>query len=223
MRKIFAAIVATLLIGAPVFASNGRVYIHEEDGQIVYDADDGFDDRFMFHEGMTPGGETYTDYLVVENGTSSAYDIFFKITSENNSIKAENLIEHIEMKIYIDDEIFYNGKARGLDYRGQGVDLTDAIKIKHFEPGESVRLKVETFLDASYEDINNPDTSRTHWHFYASDKSDPVNPVKPDEIPINPKTGDDFSPWFITLLGTSVVVFIIISIRERSSKHKRSC
>ena len=83
----------------------------------------------MIHENMVPGGQTYTDFLTVENGTSKTYDIYFKISSENNTAKADNLIEHIEMKIYLDGSLFYDGKLRGLDYRSQGVDIND----KHVE------------------------------------------------------------------------------------------
>lgn len=223
MKKIFAVILASLFIAAPVFAADNTVYIREADGKIVYEASDGFNERFMYHEGMTPGGEVYTDYLNIENGTSSDYDIYFKITAENNSIKARNLIEHIEMKIYIDDVIFYDGKARGLDYRAQGVNLTDAIKIKSFASGESIRMKVETRLDTTYEDINNPDTSKTKWHFYVTgEEPNPDDPVEPEEIPQVPKTYDDFTPWFFVLLGASIILFIFITIRERAETHKRN-
>ena len=224
MKKAFAAILAALFIVSPVFAAENIVYIYEEDGKIYYSGSQ-FDDRFMIHENMVPGGETYTDELKIENGTSKAYDIYFKITAENNSAKARNLIEHIDMELSIDGVKFYDGKARGLDYRGEGVDLTDAVKIGYFEPGRSVTMTSKTFLDASYEDINNPDTSRTHWHFYIVDeeKVDPDNPVKPEEVVPNPKTEDDFTPWFFVLLGISIALFIFITVRERHehSKHSR--
>ncbi len=223
MKKIFAIILASLLIVAPVSAiEDNTVYIREEDGKAVYEAANGFNERFMVHEDMTPGGAVYTDYLVVENGTSNDYDIFFKITSENNTIKANNLIEHIEMKIYIDDVLFYNGKARGLDYRSLGVNLTDAIKIGHFASGESVRMKVETHLDATYEDINNPDTSKTHWHFFVTgEEPNPDEPIEPEEVPPAPKTNDDFTPWFFVLLGASIVFFVFITVVERAESKKR--
>jgi hypothetical protein len=223
MKRIFSAILASLFIVAPVSAADNTVYIREADGKVVYEASDGFNERFMFHEDMVPGGDAYTDYLTIENGTSNSYDIFFKITAENNSIKASNLIEHIEMKVYIDDVLFYDGKARGLDYRAQGVNLTDAVKIKNFASGESVHMKVETRLDSTYEDINNPDTSKTQWHFYATgEEPDPEKPVEPEEIPPVPKTSDDFTPWFFALLGGSVVLFIIVTIFERANKNKRA-
>lgn len=235
MKKIIAAILASIFIAAPAFAAGNVVYIYEADGKIYYDSER-FDDRFMIHENMVPGGQTYTDVLTVENGTSKGYDIYFKISAENNSAKADNLIEHIEMKIYLDGDLFYDGKARGLDYRSQGVDLSDAVKIGTFNPGDSKEMRVETYLDAAYDDINNPDTSLTHWHFYVTDPFDPDpgpgpepeptptpdEPVVPEEIVPNPRTNDEFTPWFLVLLGASLALFLLITIRERVEHKKRA-
>ena len=224
MKKIIAAILACIFLAAPVSAAGNVVYIYEADGKIYYDSVR-FDDRFMIHENMTPGGETYTDYLTVENGTSSEHDIYFQITSENNSAKASSLLEHIEMVIYIDGTKFYDGKARGLDYRSEGVNLTDAVKLGTFAPGQSIEMKVETYLDEAYADITNPDTSKTHWHFYvADDKPEPEpgpdEPVEPEEITPNPKTNDDFTPWLFVLLGVSIAVLVAVTIHERIALKK---
>jgi hypothetical protein len=225
MKGIITAIVASLLIAVPVFAvDENTVTIRESDGKIVYDASDGLNDRFMVHNDMTPGGEKYTDYLRVKNDTSKDYDVYFKITAENNTTRAENIIEHIEMKIYIDDVLYYDGTARGIPRPTEGIDLTDAVLLKNFAAGESVMMKVVTFLDAGYEDIDNPDTSRTHWHFYVSDEKepDPDDPVKPDEVIPNPHTGDSFSPVFFGILFGSLALLIIVTIHERSDHHKRA-
>lgn len=225
MKKLVVSLLMGLLIAAPAFAvEENTVTIIESNGQIVYNAADGFDERFMVHEGMVPGGETYTDYLTIKNDTSKGYEVYFKITSDNNSAKASNLIDHIEMKIYIDDTLFYDGKARGLDYRSQGVDLTDAVQIQFFNPGQSVRMKIESYLDTAYSDIDNPDTSRTRWHFYVTGETepDPDDPIEPEEVIPNPHTEDNFSPFFIVLLGTSLAFLIILTLRERSAKNKYS-
>jgi len=56
MKKVFAIILASLFIAAPVSAADNTVYIREADDKIVYEASDGFDERFMYHAGMVPGG-----------------------------------------------------------------------------------------------------------------------------------------------------------------------
>ena len=225
MKKILVALLASIFIAAPVFAEENVVSIVNEDGKIVYNAADGFDERFMYHEGIVPGGETYTDYLTVRNDTSSNFIVYFKITTEGNTVKANELIDYINMKIYIDDAIFYDGKARGLDYRSQGVNLTDAVEIREFAAGDAVTMKIETSLDASYEDINNHDTSKTHWHFFILGddvpEPDPEDPVEPEEVPPNPHTGDNHFPIFITLLIFSVTLLVILVIAELISKSKQ--
>ena len=224
MKKMILALLASIFIASPVFAAENRVYIYESDGKIYYDSSR-FDGRFMFHEGMTPGGQTYTDYLTIENETSKDYDIYFKIISDNNTPKATNLLEHIEMRVYLDGTEFYNGKARGLDYRGMGVNLSDAVKIGTFGRHSSKQMKVETYLDTAYEDINNPDTSLTRWSFWIVDSEapepDPEEPIIPEEVVPNPKTGDEFTPLFMVLLGSSLSLFIFITIRERRETSKR--
>ena len=85
-------------------------------------------------------------------------------------------------------------------------------------------MRIETNLDATYEDIENPDTSKTHWHFYVTDaepEPDPDEPVEPEPVPPAPKTGDDFTPWLFVLLGASIVFFIFITIREHYADSKR--
>ncbi len=245
MRKVLLALFASLFIATPVFAAENKVYIYEADGKIYYDGAL-FDDRFMIHENMTPGS-SYTDYLAVENGTSKAYDIYFKISSDDNSVKADDLLEYIEMEISIDGTQFYDGKAKGLDYRDQGVNLTDAVLIKRFGAGERVTMKVDTYLDANYGNNVNFDSSssddtsisglmsKTEWTFYVVEASDDPTPPGPgpgpeptptptptpvDPTPVVPKTNDDFSPWLFVIFGASLAGLIVIILVERALNKK---
>lgn len=222
MKKLALILLASLFIAAPAFAAENVVYIYEADGKIYWDSAR-TDGKFMYHDAMVPGGTPYTDELTVENGTSKDYDVYFQITSENNSPKAETLLDHIEMSIWLGDstEPLYRGKARGLDYYEVGVNLADAVLLKHFAAGESVKMRVETYLDTTYSDIDNPDTSLTNWHFYIADEPEPgpePTPVEPEEVIPNPRTNDDFTPFYFVVLGVAITVFVIISIREHAGK-----
>ena len=245
MKKILLALFASLFIATPVFAAENKVYIYEADGKVYYDGAL-FDDRFMVHENMAPGN-SYTDYLVIENGTSKDYDVYFKIDSDDNSVKADDLLEYIEMEISIDGTSYYDGKAKGLDYRDQGVDLTNAVLIKRFNAGDRSTMKVDTYLDANYGNGVNFDSSssdnkdisglvsKTQWTFYVVDvtgdaptpkpdddkptpKPDDKEPVKP--IPVVPKTNDDFSPWYFVIFGASAAVLIVLIFLGCKSKKK---
>ena len=213
MKKIFIALLASIIITTPVFAEEkNRVYVYEKDEKIYYDSKQ-FDDRFMVHENMVPG-DSYSDTLVVENGTSYEHDIYFKIElDETNTDSAKDLLDYIAMKVYVNDELFYDGKAKGKDYRDEGVDLTDAVFIKRFAPRETVSMRVDTHFDENFEDIENHDIAHTHWHFYLSDQ-----PGKPEEI--NPRTNDDFSPWYFVIFGACGAALIIVVVFEVVQKKK---
>lgn len=237
MRRLLTAILASLLIATPVFAATSTVYIYEADGKIYYDGAL-FNDRFIIDEGMTPSGEVYTDYLSVENRTSRDYDIYFQITADDDSPSANNMLEHIEMRIYLNDVVYYDGKARGLDYRDTGVNLTNAVKLKHFDANETAVMKVETYLDASYDDVCSPYidkadchpvSSQTHWHFYIADEPEPqpeptpepTPTIEPEEIENNPRTHDSFSIWYVILLGVSLTVLLAATIYDRAKKASK--
>ena len=215
MRKIFAILIASIIIATPVFADEkNKVYVYEKDEKIYYDSKQ-FDDRFMVHENMIPG-DSYSDELVVENGTSYEHDIYFKIALDDaNTENAKDLLDYIDMKVYVNDALFYNGKAKGKDYRNEGVDLTDAVLIKRFAAHESVSMRVETHFDENYEDIENRDVARTHWLFYLSDQ-----PEKPEEITPNPRTNDDFSPWYFVVFGVSGAVLVAVVVYWAAQKKK---
>ena len=215
MRKIFAILFASIIIATPVFAEEkNRVYVYEKDEKIYYDSKQ-FDDRFMVHENMVPG-DSFSDTLVVENGTSNEHDIYFKVTLDDaNTESAKDLLDYISMKVYVNDKLFYDGKAKGKDYRNEGVDLTGAVLIKHFAAHESVSMRVETHFDESYSDTDNHDVSHTHWLFYLSDQ-----PEEPEEITPNPRTNDDFSPWYFVIFGVSGAVLIAVVVYEIIQKKK---
>lgn len=247
MKKILLALFASLFIATPVFAAENKVYIYEADGKVYYDGAL-FDDRFMIHENMLPGSN-YTDYLVIENSTSKDYEVYFKIEAKDNSVKADDLLEYIEMEISIDGTKYYDGKVKGLDYRDQGVDLTNAVLIKRFNAGDRATMKVDTYLDANYGNGVNLDSSstddksisglvsQTQWYFCVVDvtnkedeptpKPDDDKPTpKPDDkepvkpIPVVPKTNDDFSPWYFVIFGASAAVLIVLIFLGCKSKKK---
>jgi len=221
MKKIFMALLASIIIATPVFAAEkNKVFVYEQDEKIYYDSKQ-FDDRFMVHENMVPG-DSFSDELVVENGTSQEHDIYFKIAvDETNTENAKDLLDYIGMKLYINGELYYDGKAKGKDYRNQGVDLTDAVLIKRFAAHESVTMRVDTHFDDDYEDVENHDTAHVRWLFYLSDQPGrPDQPGKPDEITPNPRTNDDFLPWYFVIFGVSGAVLVAVIIYEVVHKKK---
>ena len=182
-----------------VDAKDNRLYFVEEDNKIYYDSSLLDENVFMKHIDMVPG-RSYTDELVIENDTNKVYTLYFKIKPRDQSIQADELLDNINMKIYLDDVEVYNGKAKGLDYTSSGVNLQNAVLLKKFTKKESSRLKVETSLNTDYSDISNNESSYIDWVFYAQYDDD-----DPQEIVDVPNTNKERFP-IITVVSITMCV-----------------
>ena len=133
---------------------------------------------------MLPGS-SYTDELIIENGTSTTYRLFFKVIEKNQSDVSNNLLDYINMKIYLDDSLIYDGKVKGLDYNNNGVNLQEAIEIGDFPGGRRAVMKAETTLSTDYNNPEDNDFSEIDWQFYAEydEKEEPTPDSKPTPTP----------------------------------------
>ena len=122
MKKLLFLLI--LLITLPVRAEDNRLYFVEgKDSDKVYYESGLFDSKkFMSHLDMVPGS-SYTDTLVIENSTNTKYTLYFKFNKKSQSQDAENLLNNIIMKITINGNVIYEGKANGMG----SLDLTDAV------------------------------------------------------------------------------------------------
>ncbi len=166
---------------------------------------------------MVPGKE-YEDILLIENGTETKYTLYFKIKELDQDDLANELIDNIEMKVYLGGELIYEGKARGLDY-GAEINLQNVIKIGDFYKNDSNVIRVTTKLADDYTNINNDTLAKIEWQFYAFYEEDTEHGYH--EIIPNPKTGDSHRIVVKTLLGSllliTIILFIIIKRQERKT------
>ena len=215
MKKLLVAALANLFIATPVFAKENTLYIFNDGGSFHYDSAL-IDDQFMVHENMIPG-ESYTDKLTIENSSSKTFDIYFKITSENNSDIADDLLDYLDMDIFLNGKEYYSGRVKGLDYKSKGVNLTDAVLLKQFVPDEKASMRVELRFREDYSNISNGDVSKTKWHFYAVEEKE-----EPEEITPNPRTEDTFTPWYFVIFGMSFVILVGFAIwKKRENKARK--
>lgn len=183
MKRIILFVLISLFFVIPVFAENERnVLRFIEDGDSLYYEKELIDDTyFMKHIDMVPG-KKYTDKLYIENAAADKYLLFFSLDNVDNS-----LLSNIKMKIYINDELMYNGLATGEDYYGDTIDLRNVFCIGYIEPDEEYEMRVETSLAENYSDLDVVDTSMIQWHFYAQypavDEPIPRPKPKPDPQP----------------------------------------
>lgn len=201
MKKKIILIALLVFLITPVTAKENKLYFTEKDERIYYESKLIDEDMFMKHTEMVPG-EKYKDELKIENGTNTKYTLYFKVVPREQSEEADELLENIEMKITLDGEEIYEGKATGLDYTDEGVDLQEAILVGEFSPSKTAKMEVETKLSEEYDNTENEEFSYIDWSFYAQyDISKP-----PVQIVEAPNTMKNSFPYTIVISIAAVVL-----------------
>ncbi len=214
MKKIVLFISLIVFSILSVQAKDNKLYFTEENDRLYYESKLLDEDVFMKHIDMTPG-ESFTDELLIENGTNTKYTLYFKIVPREQSSDADELLENINMKIKIDGNVIYEGKATGLDYTNQGINLQKAILLGEFTPSKISNMIVETTLSEDYSNTNFNDYSYIDWSFYAQyDESKPLT-----EIIVSPNTMKNSFP--VTIVISVFVILIGLGIVKYAQKGKK--
>ncbi len=213
MKKfvLFISLFALCIIS--VEAKENKLYFTEENNRLYYESKLIDENIFMKHVDMTPG-ESFTDELIIENGTNTKYTLYFKIVPREQSAEADELLDNIMMKIKLDDNVIYEGKATGLDYTEQGIDLQKAILLGNFAPSKNSKMVVETKLSENYDNTEFNDFSYIDWSFYAQyDDSEP-----PVEIIASPDTMKNSFPF--AFVFSVIIILIGFGIIKSAYKKK---
>lgn len=213
MKKFVLFISLFALSFLSVQAKENKLYFTEDNNRLYYDSKLIDENVFMKHIDMTPG-ENFTDELLIENGTNTKYTLYFKVVPREQSAEADELLENIIMKIKLDEEIIYEGKATGLDYTEQGIDLQKAILLGDFTSSKNSKMVVETKLSENYDNTELNEFSYIDWSFYAQyDDSKP-----PVEIIVSPNTMRNSFPY--TIVFSAIIILIGIGIVKSAYKKK---
>ncbi len=185
-----------------VYASNSsnKLYFTNNGKRLYYDTKLFDSDIFMHHTDMIPGS-SYEDRLLIENHSNTDYDLYFKIKEISQNEYANEILDNIWMEIYLEDNLIYQGKVKGLDYSNNGVNLQDVIYVGKYLKGFEKEIIVKTTFDENYSNPNNNELSHIEWEFYA---------VYDDNVDIiNPDTGDSIEFYWPILL---IIILLTISI-----------
>lgn len=213
MKKIVLFISLFALCILPIEAKENKLYFTEENNRLYYESKLIDENVFMKHIDMTPG-ENFTDELYIENGTNTKYTLYFKIVPREQSRDANELLDNILMRIKLDDKIIYEGKATGLDYADQGINLQKAILLGEFTPSKNSKMVVETKLSENYDNTEFSDFSYIDWSFYAQyDDSEP-----PVEIIVSPDTMKNSFPF--AFVFSVIIILIGLGIVKSAYKKK---
>ena len=213
--RVICILVVLLLTITPVSArdATNKLYFTSSGNRIYYDSKLFDTKTFMHHRDMVPGS-SYEDLLLIENNTNTEYDLYFKVKEVNQNEYANELLDNIEMQIYLEDELIYDGTVKGLDYNNSGLNLQESVYLGKYTKGIEKELIVKTHLSEEYETITDENLSHIEWEFYA------VYDNKVDVVPPNPGTGIDIidkeTLLYIILMSTLLVsiVAIIESIKK---------
>lgn len=121
------------------------------------------------------------------------------------------------MQIYLDNELIYDGNAKGLDSKDLGVNLQDSIYIGEYEPNKENTLVVNTELDKEYTNYKNTEESYIDWEFYGECGGNEI-------VVINPNTGNNISPVVRYYLIAVLILSLILCLysTKKYKKLKRS-
>ena len=209
-KKILLFILLIVLLPINTLAKDNRLYFSEIDKKLYYDSNILDKNIFMNHIDMVPG-KSYHDKLLIENDSNKDYTLYFKVDVKNQSDDAMDLLENIEMKLYLDNILIYDGGVLGIDYNKTGFNLRDAIKIGNISKKSNIYLDSYTKLSEDYDNINNHEYSYVDWNFYA-EYDDSV------EILV-PKTSMNENQIFkIIAIVVLIVAFIFFFLSKKRKK-----
>lgn len=225
--KIMCFVLITLMmISVSAKELDNKLYFTGSGDRLYYDTKLFDSNIFMHHTDMIPGRE-YTDKLLVENGSSVDYDLYLKIKEVEQDSEANELLDNILMKIYLDDELLYEGKVKGLDYNDSGVNLVDAIHIGKYLKNKERELIVKTKLDEDYNNPNIDDEAHIQWEFYATYVEENVptidengNKNKYEPILLLPNTGDEIVMYIVSGVVSFGLLALILLVVNKNKKNK---
>lgn len=215
---LFILLLSTVI---PVYADEKvkKLYFEQQNGTMVWNADKGSNGNwFMSFTNMVPG-ESYQDSLVIENGSSKTYELYFQIVPLEQAELKDELLEKIQMTIMQDGKQIYKGNATG---EPGTKDLQNIVPLGTYTPAKESTLVVELTLDGDigleYCDL----LTQIDWKFMVKEKVDskkdtPVTEIKP------PKTGDTTNTglWIFVVIGSMTVMGVVNVFRHRKETAEK--
>lgn len=198
-------------------------YFSAEDGKLVWKPVKEGENFFLNIKNMVPGGE-YSETMTIENKSKKTFDLFLKAIPKQNSEKQKRLLELMEMKVYNNNSLIYDGNLSGKKYDNSISDLTSSLSLGRFDFGKQTEvifnLKLNEATGIVYSDL----MTGIDWEIKATEIVDD----KPIVVPVvTPKTGvgsDLYSMLFLCgiSLGLVLVLYIAIKIKKRKEVTPKS-
>lgn len=116
---------------------NNTLYFDENNGELFYETSGHSFNDFIINENMSPG-IPYVNTMKIGNRSQYDFDLYLDMLTKVslNEIE-EKLLKDIEMKIYFNQSLVYEGNAKG---------SLDKILLGEIKKSENFDLRVETVL-----------------------------------------------------------------------------
>lgn len=211
MKKMIFTLILLLISISSVSAKENRLILIEQNNKIYYDRNVFDRDYFMKFDGMLPNGK-YHDELLIENNTNKKVTLYFKIEEKEQSDEQNELLDNLFMKLYLDNNLIYDGQVKGFDYNLNGVNLQNVVFLKELSQSDSLKFNVDLYLDPKYANKNMDDYARVDWIFYVQ-QMDTGEVTEVTGVPITGLNGNSIfviiSASIICLIGFIITLFVI--------------
>ncbi len=208
MKKILILVILLMIV--PVYAKENKLYLINDNKEIKYESGLYDEKVFMRHMDMVPGSK-YTDELTIENSGKTPIKLYLKLQKKEQTLATENLLNNIILKIKIDDEIIYEGKANGTG----NINLLDSVYLGEFASNKSAKMVVDTYLSVDYENPKEDDYSKIEWTFYAQIEEEPPKEV----VPI---TGSNKDIIIYIIAALLLIIAIALFIKFMYKKNEKA-
>lgn len=207
MKRRLLFLLGILILVSPfvVRAKENKLYFTGSGNRLYYNSALYDEAIFMKHTDMVPGS-SYEDELVIANNARVDYKLYLRVKLREQSEAQLELLRNIEMTIFLDGKIIYEGKADGIDYTSSGVNLQNAIYIGNYAPEIVSRLVVKTRLSTEYSNTENREISYIDWEFVAN--------YEDEVIPINPDTGDKIGMYLKYAVYALLIVMVLFILMK---------
>ena len=217
------AVIEHLRITTPSVVTHGKVkgkslFFEEINGNIQF-TPAGSDGKnwFMSFENMVPGGQ-YVDTLVIENRSQKNYDLHMQvIPRDNQEAIMKELLELIQMKVYLAEELIYEGAASGSEYLDASNNLQNAVSLGKYQSNKQNQLRVELKLSENTSLEYCELLAKTDWKFMANEIT---STGQPDKTISPPKTGDNTvrGNYIIAMAIAAMGIIVCVKLLKRQKR-----
>ena len=172
---ILKILVLIFMIFTPnVYASTYTLELKEDYGTVYYDMNNNNTNVFMNHKNMLPG-EIYTGEIIIKSTCSKELSLYFDFKMKKQNDLEEELLNNINMKVYINEVLQYDGVAKASLYiDNEDIKEEDLIYLGTYNKSSQSRIRVETSLKDEYE-VKDTDIAKTELNFYIKSGNDVVS------------------------------------------------